>query len=155
MTNREAIEWFKKRRNGSPMAGARKMFDLAIAALEQQEKTFGEWCHDCKEYDKDRHCCPRFSKVIRGALDEVEQQRWIPVTERLPERGVDVLVTQLPNDWNGKRYKVSPAWRCNVEDVNPHGEWALTGRLDFRSVIPIDKVLAWRPLPEPYQEDEA
>jgi len=36
MENREAIEWFKKRRNGSPMAGARKMFDTAIAALEKQ-----------------------------------------------------------------------------------------------------------------------
>jgi hypothetical protein len=38
MENREAIEWFKKRRNGSPMAGARKMFDTAIAALEFREK---------------------------------------------------------------------------------------------------------------------
>lgn len=55
---------------------------LAIAALEQQEKAFDEWCRDCKEYDKEQHCCPRFSKVIRGALDEVEQQRWIPVTEK-------------------------------------------------------------------------
>lgn len=45
--------------------------NLGIAALEQQEKAFDEWCHDCKEYDKERHCCPRFSKVIRGALDEV------------------------------------------------------------------------------------
>lgn len=36
MTNREAIEWFKKRRDSSPMAGARKMFDMAIEALEKQ-----------------------------------------------------------------------------------------------------------------------
>lgn len=43
MTNREAIEWFKKRRNGSPMAGARKMFDTAIAALEFRERYDNFW----------------------------------------------------------------------------------------------------------------
>ena len=43
MTNREAIEWFKKRRNGSPMAGARKMFDTAIAALEFRERYDQFW----------------------------------------------------------------------------------------------------------------
>lgn len=43
MTNREAIEWFKKRRDSSPMAGARKMFDTAIAALEFKERYDNFW----------------------------------------------------------------------------------------------------------------
>lgn len=47
---------------------------LAITALEQQEKAFDEWCTDCKEYDHNRHCCPRYNRVIRGAVDEVKQQ---------------------------------------------------------------------------------
>lgn len=116
----KCLEWLKHRRDNMPMAGAKRMFDIAIASMEKQE-----------------------------------QDRWIPVTERLPEPGVNVLVTHPPNDWNGKKYKVSPAWRCNVEDEGPLGEWALTGRLDFSSVIPIDKAIAWRPLPEPYTEEEA
>ena len=30
------------------------------------------WCTDCKEYDKEAHCCHRFSSVIKGAVDELQ-----------------------------------------------------------------------------------
>ena len=43
--------------------------DMAIAALEQQGED-NEWCLDCKEYDKEQHCCHRFTKVIRQAVEE-------------------------------------------------------------------------------------
>ena len=29
-----------------------------------------EWCTDCKEYDNEKHCCPRFNKVIRTTLND-------------------------------------------------------------------------------------
>ncbi len=29
-----------------------------------------EWCEDCKEYDNEKHCCPRFNRVIRTAMEE-------------------------------------------------------------------------------------
>lgn len=29
-----------------------------------------EWCDGCKEYDTEKHCCPRFNRVIRSALDD-------------------------------------------------------------------------------------
>lgn len=32
-----------------------------------------EWCIDCKEYDKEKHCCPRWNKVIRDTVDEIKQ----------------------------------------------------------------------------------
>ena len=73
MTNREAIELLK----GVAVYADTEFkaaLNLGIAAMEQQDKAFDEWCTDCKEYDHNRHCCPRFSKVIRGALDEVKQQ---------------------------------------------------------------------------------
>lgn len=37
-----------------------------------------EWCRDyCSEYDSEKHCCPRFNRVIRTALDEVVSQiKW-------------------------------------------------------------------------------
>lgn len=31
-----------------------------------------EWCTDCKEYDHDKHCCHRFNRVIRSALQDAE-----------------------------------------------------------------------------------
>lgn len=34
-----------------------------------------EWCSDCKEYDSEKHCCPRFNRVIRETLEEVQPQR--------------------------------------------------------------------------------
>lgn len=31
-----------------------------------------EWCHDCKEYDQEKHCCHRFTKVIRNTVEELK-----------------------------------------------------------------------------------
>ena len=30
-----------------------------------------QWCDDCKEYDKKRHCCPRWNRVIRQTVEEL------------------------------------------------------------------------------------
>ena len=37
------------------------------------EPDLDEWCEDCKEYDRERHCCPRFNRVIRETVDEVKE----------------------------------------------------------------------------------
>jgi hypothetical protein len=29
-----------------------------------------EWCHGCKEHDTKKHCCHRWSKVIRNTLND-------------------------------------------------------------------------------------
>ena len=36
-----------------------------------QPETF-EWCHDCKEYDQEQHCCHRWSQQIRKTIEELE-----------------------------------------------------------------------------------
>jgi hypothetical protein len=108
MTNEEAIERlktdiykyadFKENPNESEFWMA---FDMAIKALEQQNVLFksgllkdceacraeqqpcynpDEWCHNCKEYDQEKHCCPRYNKVIRSAVEEMKQTKtghWI------------------------------------------------------------------------------
>ena len=33
-----------------------------------------EWCTDCKEYDQEKHCCHRWTKVIRQTVEEVKRQ---------------------------------------------------------------------------------
>lgn len=45
-----------------------------------------EWCHGCKEYDKERYCCPRFNKVIRSTVEEIHNNKWNPIDEKLPEK---------------------------------------------------------------------
>ena len=40
--------------------------DMAIEALKRERTD--EWCTGCKEYDTEKKCCPRFNRVIRGAL---------------------------------------------------------------------------------------
>lgn len=41
-----------------------------IGELPTIERKTDEWCSDCKEYDQERHCCPRFNRVIRKTLSE-------------------------------------------------------------------------------------
>ena len=57
---------YDKRHKGPP-GGARKLIEEAPPA----EKESFEWCTDCKEYDREAHCCHRFTKVIRNAVDEL------------------------------------------------------------------------------------
>lgn len=38
----------------------------------EREYHFDEWCTECKEYDQEKHCCPRFNAVIRTALEEAK-----------------------------------------------------------------------------------
>ena len=42
------------------------------------DKGLNEWCVDCKEYDVERHCCPRYNRVIRNALKDAQ-----PTTDEL------------------------------------------------------------------------
>lgn len=55
----------------------------AIKALEREPQTF-EWCTDCREYDQEKHCCPRYTKVIRNTVEEMKQPKtgqWVLLDE--------------------------------------------------------------------------
>ena len=42
--------------------------------------TFDEWCTDCKEYDSEKHRCPRYNRVIAEAVKEARENvrgEWI------------------------------------------------------------------------------
>lgn len=45
--------------------------DMRVIASAQPD--LDEWCTDCKEYDHERHCCPRWNRVIREAVEEAKQ----------------------------------------------------------------------------------
>ena len=115
MENREAIEWLKG----------------CVVAYEV----------DNKGKPNGNVTCELKQEVIDlaiSALEKQEQDKWIPVTEALPEENGTYLAcyedaTVLLDWFNGKWffYRTNPA----VEETGT--------------------IIAWRPLPEPYTEEES
>lgn len=40
---------------------------------EVDDVDLDEWCYECKEYDQEKHHCPRFNKIIRQAVNNVQR----------------------------------------------------------------------------------
>lgn len=40
----------------------------------QPEQNLDEWCTNCKEYDHENSCCPRWTKVIRQTRRELQDE---------------------------------------------------------------------------------
>lgn len=45
-----------------------------LPSVERDYK-FDERCTDCKEYDHEKHCCPRWNHVIRTTLQDVNAEQ--------------------------------------------------------------------------------
>ena len=115
------------------------------------------------------------SKAIKTVLDKIEQSlemvameqdRWIPVTERLPETTDPVNVTWANNDpvsyyedIRGKRFTATACyhkgkwwWYSAVcqDLLDEYGKSCMDDEIDEAI-----EILAWRPLPEPYTEEES
>ena len=77
--------------------------------------------------------------MAAGEIYDIEYQQWIPCSERLPEHGGRYLISVL--DGINRRTTVAPYLpRCKA--------WTMTGRMAYW------KVIAWMPLPEPYEEEK-
>ena len=81
-----------------------------------------------------------YSEVLNQAADTIEQlaakQRWIPVSERLPESNVEVLVTT--------------EWDCiTIGEMFSSNDWFIH---EGATNADTDDIKAWMPLPEPYKE---
>ena len=75
---------------------------------------------------------------MKYGIEELEENKWIPISERLPEFDQDVLLSLRSLDIKtGFRAETEPYFYC-------HG-------IDGCYIEP-QNVLAWMPLPEPYKE---
>lgn len=108
-----------------------------ILNLPPAQPDLDEWCTDCKEYDQERHCCPRWNRVIRNALKDAQPEpKWIPVSK--------------PPEYPGE-------FLCYYE-VEEFGEVMHCidfGRYDEDDGWYVSGVKYWMPLPdEPYERSE-
>lgn len=83
------------------------------------------------------------------AIEALEQSQWIPCSVKLPERGINVLVTR---DYDGR--KDFQRSRTYVETAVCYGEdedadWVSFSD-EYKTTPESHRVIAWMPLPEPY-----
>ena len=96
-----------------------------------------------------------FQMSLDMAIRAIEQTRWIPVSERLPEEFICDDGYIEPSDYvlvwgDHGNYGVSRYWgnrKSKTENPNSYKDW-----MDLDWVV--QKPIAWMPLPKPYKEDE-
>lgn len=94
----------------------------------------------------------RGMEAIYMAIDVLEQEpKWIPVTERLAE------FPCIIQDANGNNPSV-PSGIVTVESKE-HGTWQIDGKFwTDKDLNPYlnwhNRIIAWQPLPEPYEESD-
>lgn len=45
---------------------------VILEEIPSAQPELDEWCEDCKEYDAEKHCCPRWNRVIRDAVKQTQ-----------------------------------------------------------------------------------
>ena len=104
---------------------------------------------ECKEkgFKHTFYTVNEYYTALDMAIKALEQEaRWIPVSERLPEDEY-VLISKIPTKISGSKWSVAIAIRT-ADPRSRKIQWRDSGF----GVIQDDKVLAWMPLPKPYQE---
>lgn len=78
--------------------------------------------------------------ACKGAIELLEQTRWIPVSDRLPEEFQRVLVT-IVNYKGNKVVRVAEYYSQKFQIKENHEQWEVGEK----------GLLAWMTLPEPYE----
>ena len=110
----------------------------AIEIVKQEAERYEECykdCGECEAYNKEKHHCSKFCKVIKETVKEIEENHndWISCSERLPKYG-EVVMCSCTNSG------------ITISCITHNGvKPSKSVRFGQHSVI------AWQPLPQPYQ----
>ena len=111
-----------------------EVIEIVKQEAEKYEESYKD-CGDCEAYNKEKHHCPKFYKVIKETVKEIEENHngWIPCSERLPKYG-EVVMCYCTNSG------------ITISCITHKGvKPSKSVRFGQHSVI------AWQPLPQPYQ----
>ena len=118
--------------------------DDAIEIVKQEAEQYEECykdCGDCEAYNKEKHHCPKFCKVIKETVKEIEENHngWISCSEHQPEEAGTYNVTA----YDGRTLRSTHAkWQPRLKS------WNLTGTMAYW------KIIAWMELPSAYRPKE-
>lgn len=89
--------------------------------------------------------------ALQIAIEALRERKWIPVTERLPEKNGRYLVTRGLNTCEALWNRVYIINYSDLMGIKSERIWwqGNVGKSDFER---FDDVIAWMPLPKPYKE---
>ena len=120
--------------------GCSKAIEIVKQEAEKYEECYKD-CGECEAYNKEKHHCPKFCKVIKETVKEIEENHngWIPCSEHQPEEAGTYNVTA----YDGRTLRSTHAkWQPRLKS------WNLTGTMAYW------KIIAWMELPQPFQKGE-
>ena len=96
-------------------------------------------CDNCETVDSScsHYPCKRYLAIEKLPSAQPEQ-RWIPVSERLPEGGHNIIFCDTKGNVCEGVYHAIP------------GQWV---GFRWNAIYHHDDVMAWKPLPDPYKEE--
>lgn len=146
--------------DSNSIIGEKNTWAKAIEIVKQESAEYEECykdCGECEAYNKEKHHCPKFCKVIKETVKEIEENHngFNEISEKgLPPVGKPLIVTikdNLQGRPNELRYPVY--YEKDSMKGGYHWSWRY-GDFAYELVPDVSEVIAWQPLPQPYTKGE-